>query len=132
MGTQVLSTADYQTKPQYAVSTVLAAAVAGADGQFISWVGNAVPVNLPAWIGLERCKEGLREAGWPNPGTGTYNTAVLDSASNLTVTLAGAVPTVTEGDCVIIQGYNYSLSGDSNSAHATRQAEKFLESAKAA
>ena len=131
MGTQVLASASYETKPQYAVSTVAAVSVAGADGTFRSWVGEDVPVNLPAVIGLERCKEGLREAGWPNPGTGTYNTAVYDATQNLTVTLAGAVPTVTEGDCVIVQGFDFRGEGFSNSDHATRQSETYLEAVKA-
>jgi len=133
MGTKVLATNKSNTKPNFVVSTVAAGSMAITDGQFASFVGDQTVVNLPEWIGLERCKEGLREAGWPNPATGTFNTAVYNTVTNtLTVTLGGAIGTITENDCALVQGYNFSYAGESNSAIATRQAELFLESAKAA
>jgi hypothetical protein len=133
MGTKVLATSKTDTKPNFTVSTVVAGSMAIIDGQFASFVGDTTVVNLPEWIGLERCKEGLREAGWPNPGTGTFNTAQYDTVTNtLTVTLAGAIPALSEDECVLIQGFDFSYAGESNSAIATRQAEAFLESAKAA
>ena len=55
MGTKVLSTSDTDTKPNYVVSTVVAASVAIVDGEFAVWVGDLVPINLPANVGLIQC-----------------------------------------------------------------------------
>lgn len=133
MGTKVLATNKSNTKPNFTVSTVVAGSMAITDGEFATFVGDQTVVNLPEWVGLERCKEALREAGWPNPAAGTFNTAVFNTVTNtMTLTLGGAIGTITETDCALVQGFGFSYAGESNSAIAIRQAESFLESAKAA
>ena len=127
MGTQVLATADYETKPQYVVSTVAFGSVAVGDGEFASFIGANAANQLEAYNGLEKCKEKLREAGWPNPGTGVVVESIYD------VLLQQFTDTLSE-DCVaIIRGSDFTKVSDSCSGHAQRQAELWLEStAKAA
>jgi hypothetical protein len=133
MGTKVLAAADTDTKPNYTVSTVLAASVAIIDGQFAAWVGNAVTTNVEAYNGLGRCKEALREQDWPNPTTGIFNSAVFNTITGvLTVALGAILPTVAETDVCILQGLDFTQAADSNSGHAQRMSESWLESAKAA
>ena len=133
MGTKVLSTSDTDTKPNYVVSTVVAASVAIVDGEFAVWVGDLVPINLPANVGLIQCLQALREAGWPNPATTTFNIVKYSSIDGTLVVALGAVlPTVLETDVVILQGFDFTKAADSNTGHAKRMIESFLESAKAA
>jgi hypothetical protein len=126
MGTQVTATSDTDTKPNYTVAPVLAASVAVVDGEFAVWVGNLVPINTDGYTGLVHCWQALREAGWQNPTTGVVVEAIYDT--NLDV----FTDTLAE-DCVaVIQGFDFTQTGISNSAHSRRMAESFLESAKAA
>jgi hypothetical protein len=131
MGTKVLAAADYNTKPNYVVSTVLAASVAIIDGQFAVWVGNLVNINLDAYAGLVRCGQALREAGWPNPVTDEFSAATYDPITGILVVTNGAVQTFTEEQVAVMQGLDFTQSGDSNSPHVRRMAESFLESVKA-
>jgi len=127
MGTQVLSTARYETKPQYVVSTVAFGSVAVGDGEFASFIGANAADQVEAFNGLEKCKERLREAGWPNTGTGVVVEAIYD------IKVKAFTDTLSE-DCVsVIKGSDYTPAGVSCSTVALRQAELWLEStAKAA
>jgi hypothetical protein len=132
MGTQVTAAADHDTKPNYTVATVVAASVAIVDGEFAVWVGNTVNINLDAYVGLIRCGQALREAGWPNPVTAEFSAATYDPITGILVVTNGAVQTFAEGQVAVMQGLDFTQSGDSNSPHVRRMAESFLESAKAA
>jgi len=121
MGVQVTATADSNTKPNYTVATVLAASVAVADGEFAVWVGATISDQLVAFDGVRMCKQALREAGWLNPTTGVVIEAIYDTQTQ------NIVDTLTE-DCVaVIQGFDFTPAGVSNSAHSVRMAEKWLE-----
>jgi hypothetical protein len=133
MGTQVTAALDSDTKPNYTVATVVAASVAIVDGEFAIWVGDLVPINLDGFVGLTQSWQALREAGWGNPGTGTFNSAKYSSIDGtLTVASDAVLPTLLETDVCILQGFDFTPAGVSNSAHSRRMAESFLESAKAA
>jgi hypothetical protein len=126
MGTQVTAVLDSDTKPNYTVAPVLAASVAVVDGEFAVWIGEDVFINLDAYTGLTHCWQALREAGWQNPTTGVVVEAIYDTK------LQSFTDTLTEDCAAIIQGFDFTQSGVSNSAHSRRMAESFLESAKAA
>ncbi len=133
MGTQVTATADTNTKPNYTVATVVAASVAIVDGEFAVWVGADITTQLEGYDALTLCKQALREADWPNPGTGVFNSAFINTITNvLTVALGAVLPTLIESDVCVLQGFDFTKSADSNSGHAKRMAESYLESAKAA
>ena len=133
MGTKILSTQDSDTKPNYIVSTVAAGSMSIGDGEFASFIGSTVSSNLESFNGLEVCKDKLRESGWGNPGTGTFNSVVFDTKTQaVTIATEAALPTLTEDDVAIIQGFDYTGPSDSNSPHSVRMAELYLESAKAA
>ena len=127
MGTQVTATADSNTKPNYTVATVLVASIAVADGEFAVWVGATISDQVVAFDGIRMCKQALRELGWPNPLTLAVSEAIYDTQ------LQAFTVTATE-DCVaVIQGFDFTPAGKSNSAHSARMAELWLEStAKAA
>ena len=127
MGTQVTAAADHNTKPNYTVATVLAASVAVTDGQFAIWIGNNVPVQVQTFDETIKAMQALREAGWLNPTTGVVVEAIRNAL------LSQSTDTLTE-DCVaVIQGFDFTLVGDSNSGHVRRMLELWLETtAKAA
>ena len=121
MGTQVLSTASYMTKPQYTVTTVAFGSVAIGDGEFASFVGADVTDQVVAYNGLGVCKEKLREAGWLNPTTGNVVEAIFDTVTqNITDTLSATT-------VAVIKGFDYKPAGFSCSPDATRQADLWLE-----
>jgi hypothetical protein len=128
MGTSVIAALDGDTKPNYTVATVVAGSFVVADTEFGIFVGNAVQSQLEAFNGLEMCKHALRDAGWPNPVTTEKSAAVYDTATNTLAVTNGAPPTVAEDDVAIFQGLDFTQAGDSNSGHATRMAEQWLES----
>jgi hypothetical protein len=133
MGTQVTAALDSDTKPNYTVATVAAASVAIVDGEFAIWVGDLAPINMDGYVGLTQCWQALREAGWGNPATTTFNSAKYSTIDGALTVASGAVlPTVLETDVTIIQGFDFTPAGVSNSAHSRRMTESFLESAKAA
>ena len=134
MGTLVVASNDSDTKPNYAVSSELAGVFVFLDGGFSVWVGSSVPINLPATVGLTQCLQALREVGWPNPEKSLdFNSAKYSSIDGtLTVTLGTVTPILLETDVVIVQGFDFTQSADSNTGHAKRMIESFLESAKAA
>jgi len=126
MGTQVLSTANYETKPQYTTSTVAFGAIAIADGQLATWVGADVSANVVAWDGLETCKEKLREAGWPDTTTGVVSEAIFDTVTQ------SITDTLSETCVAVIKGSGYKPAGFSCSPDVTRLSEVWLETDKAA
>ena len=133
MGTKVLAAADHNTKPNYVVSTVVAASMAVLDGEFAIWIGATVITELDAYNGLLRCSQALREAGWPNPVTLEFSAAAFDTQTGILTVTNGAVQTFTEDQVVVTQGLDFTQGGDSNSPHVRRMQELWLEStAKAA
>jgi hypothetical protein len=130
MGTQVTAALDSDTKPNYTVATVVAASVAIVNGEFAAWVGNAVGSQVEAINGLVKCSQALREAGWPNPTTGVFNSAVYNTVTHtMTVALAAVLPTLAETDVCVLQGLDFTQAGDSNSGHVRRMAESIIEGA---
>ena len=132
MGTQVTAVDDSNTKPNYAVTTPLAAAVAVADGEFAVFVGSAVGSQIEAHNGIIQCIQALREAGWPNPITLELSYAVYDTVLHQLTVGNGAAPVLTENDVAVMQGLDFTAGGKSNSAHGRRMAELYLETVKAA
>ena len=133
MGMKLLSALDSDTKPNYVTSTVAAGSMTIVDGQFAAFIGSTVSSNLESFNGLEVCKDKLRESGWGNPGTGTFNSVVFDTKTQaVTIATDAALPTLTEDDVALLQGFDYTGPSDSNSPHAVRMAELYLENSKAA
>lgn len=128
MGTQVKAVADHNTKPNYATSTVAAGSVAIVDGEFAIFIGSTVPAQVAGWAGLTQCMQAMREAGWIDPTTLQFASAVYNVVTSvLTVVTDGAHPTLTEDDVAIIKGFGFSTSFDSCSTHTKRLFEKALE-----
>jgi len=122
MGTQVLSTSRGDAKVNMTVSTVIAASVAVADGQLVSWVGATALPQVEAFNGLGSCVDKLREAGWPETTTGVVVEAIYN------VPLNTFVDTLTE-DCVaVIKGSTYTHAGFSSSPVCSSQSGLWLES----
>jgi hypothetical protein len=122
MGTQVLAAADHNTKPNYVVSTVAAGSVVVADGEFALFVGANATVQLNAFNGaVAHCRQALREAGWQNPTTGVVVEAIYD------VITQQSTDTITEDTVALIQGFDFTKVGDSNSAHGKAMMELYLE-----
>ena len=133
MGMKLLSALDSDTKPNYVTSTVAAGSMSIVDGQFASFIGSTVSTNVESFAGLETCKDKLRENGWGNPGTGTFNSVIFNTKTQaVTIALDAILPVLTEDDVAIIQGFDYTGPSDSNSPHAVRMAELYLENSKAA
>ena len=111
MGTLVKATADHNTKPNYAVTTPLAGAVAVADGEFAVFVGSTVGSQLEAYNGIEKCMEALREAGWPNPITSQLSYAHYDTVQHDITVGNGVAPTLTEDMVAVLQGLDFTVEG---------------------
>jgi hypothetical protein len=127
MGTKVLAAADHNTKPNYVVSTVVAASMAVIDGQFAVWIGATVITQLDAYNGLLQCAQALREADWPNPITTEFSTAAYDTQTGILTLTNGAAQTITEDQVAVVQGLDFTQGGDSNSPHVRRMQESWLE-----
>ena len=127
MGTKVLAAADHNTKPNYVVSTVVAASVAITDGQLALWIGATIGSQLEAYNGLLQCSQALREASWPNPVTSEFSAAAVDTKTGVLTLSNGAAQTFTEDQVAVMQGLDFTPAGVSNSAHVRRMQEKWLE-----
>jgi hypothetical protein len=134
MGFQVTAADKSNTKPNYTAAIVVAASVAIVDGEFAVWVGDAITAQVDAYNGLLQCSQALREAGWDNPATTVFNSAVYNTKTGLlTLALGAVLPTLGEADVCVLQGLDFSYAHESNSAHVRRMQETWLEdSAKAA
>lgn len=130
MGTLVKATDRDNTKPNYALTSPAAAAVAVADGELALFIGSSIPAQVSGWAGLTRCIQALREQQWSDPSTGQLAYAQFNVADGLlTVVADGASPSLGEGQVAILQGFGFSAAGVSNSAHCKRMFEKALEEA---
>lgn len=133
MGTQVTVTLDSQLKPDYTVSTVLAASVAIDTDELIVWIGADTLAFGASFqvVGVVRAGELIRENGNVTPTT-TNVTSVTMPAPGLkpdaTVALNGALVAPTEDDVFVGYGSAFqAMPGQSVSAHVKRALEKFIE-----
>lgn len=128
MGTLVTSKKVADTKPQYAVETVAAAAVAVVDGELAVFIGTVALSQVAKINGIiKECRQALREAKWPNPVTLEFSAAVYTVTTGALAVTNGAHPTLTENDVAVIQGFDFSRDHYSNSTTVVRLTEKGLE-----
>lgn len=121
MGTLVLSASRADTKPNYVVSTVAFGSVAVADGELGVFIGANVAPQVSNYNGLGYCLDTLKETYWPDPGTGVTSDAIYDVVTRLDT------DTLSENTVAIIKGSGYSPAGVSQTAHANRMLERWLE-----
>lgn len=128
MGTLVTAAADHNTKTNYSIATVAAGSVAPADGNLYLFVGATADCPLEAFNGaVAKCRQALREAGWPNPVTLQFSYATYDLSTYTLVVGNGAAPTLTENQVAVIQGLDFVNGGKSNSAHVKRMFGRYRE-----
>jgi len=128
MGTLVTAAYDYNTKPNYTIATVAAGSVSPADGNLYLFVGTTADSQVEAYDGMvAKCRQALREAGWPNPVTLEFSYATYDLSTYTLVVANGAAPTLTENQVAVIQGLDFSVGAKSNSTHVKRMWERYRE-----
>ena len=128
MGTLVTSASKTDTKPNMTVATVAAGSVVPVDGSFYVFIGSTATPQLVSHIGVaDKCKDALREAGWPNPVTTEFSAAVFDTLTNSVTVTNGAAPTLLETDVAVIQGLDYNYAGSSNTGKTQRMVELYME-----
>ena len=136
MGIQVAVTLDDQLKPDYVVSTVLAASFVVETTQLILWTGNAFAGGKSELVsGARRCIEKIRENGSLTPLTTNQSYAKVEAPS-LKKDVVGVFDAVAalpaETDVGIWYGSAFQpIPGATITPHALRAIEKYLEATKA-
>lgn len=118
MGEQVLSGNQNDSKHQMVQSAVLAGAVAIGADELLVWIGSNVQNQVEIIEALNRCRDALREAGYPKPGIGDEVVALTQpgaAKSLATVTNQAALPAITEDDVLVGYGNGYSPVGADSS-----------------
>ena len=133
MGVQVAVTLDSELKPNYTVSTVLAASFLPADGDLVLWVGATIAPNKHEVVsGIKRCLEYIREHGSETP-TGTnesYAKVALPCRKDLVTgafEAAAALPAETDVGVWYTPSFQPHV-GSTVTPHVLRALEKYLES----
>jgi hypothetical protein len=134
MGVQVAVTLDTQQKPNYVVSTVLAASFAPANGELVLWIGNAHTGSKHEEVSaIKRCLEYIRENGSTTPDTIATNESYAKVAapflkSGVTGAFDAVAALPAETDIGIWYGSLFQpLNGSTITPHALRALEKYLE-----
>ncbi len=98
-----------------ATSTVAAGAVAIGAGELVVWFGTGTSGNQVEIIeALNRCRDALREAEYPDPAGGSEVVALTqpgDPKSGVTITNQATLPTIAETDVFIGYGAGYADGG---------------------
>lgn len=135
MGIQVAITLDDDIKPNYVVSTVLAASFLVTTTELILWVGNAWAGGAQEQIGgLRQCLQKIRENGTQTPLTTNQSYAKV-AAPGLTKDVIGvfdaAAALPAETDVGVWYGSAFqSVIGGTVTPHVLRAIEKYLEATK--
>jgi hypothetical protein len=132
MGIQVAITLDSQLKPDYVVSTVLAASFLVDDDECILWFGNAHTGTKHEEVSaITRCLEKIRENGSATPvGTNeSYAKVAAPFRKDLVVGVFDAVAALpAETDIGIWYGPLFQPhDGSTLTPHVHRALEKYLE-----
>ena len=136
MGIQVAITLDNDIKPDYVVSTVLAANFLVGTTELILWIGNAWTGGAQEQIGaLRQCLEYIRENGTETPLTTAQSYAEV-AAPGLKKDVNGAFNAVAALPEEIKVGVWYgsafqAVIGGTITPHVLRGIEKYLEATKA-
>lgn len=129
MGLLIKVLKDSDTKPQYEVTLeVDPGAISVSDGQIAMFFGSELNAHrVSADSSGRKNMQALREVGWPNPGLGLVNMAAMKWTESIpTVALGSAgVPALDESYVALILGADFTVSGNSNSAHCHRMLENF-------
>lgn len=132
MGLLIKVLKDSDTKPQYEVTLeVDPGAISVSDGQIAMFFGSELNAHrVSADSSGRKNMQALREVGWPNPGLGLVNMAAMKWTESIpTVALGSAgVPALDESYVALILGADFTVSGNSNSAHCHRMLENFAGS----
>ena len=133
MGVQVAVTLNEQLKPDYAVSTVLAANFLVTTTQLILWVGNAWAGGAHEQIsGMKNCLQKIRENGSQTPLTTNQSYAKV-AAPALKSQVIGVFDAVAalpaETDVGVWYGSAFQgIPGATVTPHVLRAIEKYIES----
>jgi hypothetical protein len=127
MGTKVLAATEATIKPDFVVSTVAAGAFALLLSEMAIFVGDTAGYKGEEVTGLQSCYDKLREVSNPPLTLDTnFNTAVWEAGA-VTLTLNGAIPTLTEDQVAVIYGRTFKAAAMSRTAFTQRLTEKYLE-----